>query len=79
MEAAIATVAMLLVILGALAVLAENWPHSYRRGGFGLSRGRGRQPATGDHDGADERDTEAGLSAHEDDDFRWPWREPDDR
>jgi hypothetical protein len=60
MEALLTAVGMLVVIGGALVMLARNWPHSARRTGYRISG----------------QDTTAGETppGPEDDDARWRWK-----
>ncbi len=66
MEAVLATFAIVLLMIGALALLARSWPRSSRLGGYRAwtRAGASDRPAQ-----AQER----GESAREDDDVRWHW------
>ena len=69
MEALIATVALLVLIVAALVVLGRGWPSSNRAGGF---RTWTRGASSDDPDLAEER----GEAPRDDDETRWYW---DDR
>jgi len=73
-EALVATVALLVLIAAALAILGRSWPSSSRRGGFRTwVRGGSGDGASNDGGSLDE---ERGEAEREDDDARWHW---DDR
>jgi hypothetical protein len=88
-EALVATVALLVLIAAALAVLGRSWPSSSRRGGFrtwmrsGSSDGESSDSGSSDRGSSDRgssdrgsSDEERGEAEREDDDARWHW---DDR
>jgi hypothetical protein len=64
MEALAATLAVVLLMVGALALMARTWPRSSRLGGY---RARGK-------DGSSATDEMPGDARREDDDARWNWR-----
>jgi hypothetical protein len=72
MEAVLATFAVVLLMIGALALLARSWPRSSRLGGYrAWTHARpSDRPAQ-----AQER----GEAVREDDDVRWHWDAPDGR
>jgi hypothetical protein len=71
MEAVLATLAVVLLMIGALALLARSWPRSSHLGGY----------RAWTHAGSPDRPAQAqerGDIAREDDDVRWHWVAPDD-
>jgi hypothetical protein len=69
-EALLATLALLLVIVGGLMLLARVWPRSSRLGGY-----RGWKGSGSDRPSAQAQ--ERGEAIREDDDGRWHWRDPE--
>jgi hypothetical protein len=64
MEALAATLAVVLLMVGALALMARTWPRSSRLGGY---RARAK-------DGSAATDETPGVAGREDDDAHWNWR-----
>ena len=64
MEALVATLAVVLLMIGALALVAKTWPRSSRLGGY-----RARE-----QDGSTATDETPRDTQREDDDAHWNWR-----
>ena len=70
MEAVLATLAVVLLMVGALTLLARSWPRSSRLGGY-------RAWTRGGSPDRPAQDQERGDAVREDDDVRWHWGAPD--
>lgn len=64
MDAWLATVAVILVMIVAMVLLARSWPRSSRSGGYRAGRGAGHGSSA---------DGGAEPAPAEDDDTRWEW------
>jgi hypothetical protein len=68
MDAWLATLAVVGLMVLALVLLGRTWPRSSRAGGYRAGRGAGHTPGT---------DAAAEPPAPEDDDVHWNWHEGD--